>query len=60
MFVGNHLADGEYITFDAAGVPTYHFDNDTFYDSVATEHVTPGDLDCGGQTRAILCCNAAP
>jgi len=59
-FVGNHLADGEYITFDAVGVPTYHFDNDTFFDGVATEHVTPGTLDCGGQMRAILCCNALP
>jgi hypothetical protein len=57
-FNGNHIADGEYITFDAAGVPTYHFDNDTAFDGIDTTHVTPGDLDCGTVMRAILCCNA--
>lgn len=55
-FSGNHLADGEYITFDALGMPTYHFDPDTFFDGTDTSHATPGDLECGGATRAILCC----
>lgn len=58
-FVGNHVADGEYITFDVAGVPTYHFDADTYWDGIATEHTTAG-LQCGGEMRAILCCNARP
>ncbi len=58
-FEGNQAADGEYITFDAAGVPTYHFDADTAYDGIDTTHITPGDLDCGGLTRAILCCHAS-
>lgn len=57
-FTGNHLADGEYITFDAAGVPTYHFDSDTTFDGVDTSHAAPGALDCGGVMRAILCCYA--
>lgn len=60
LFIGNHLADGEYITFDATGVPTYHFDSDTFFDGIDTNHTVPGDLQCGGEMRAILCCNAAP
>lgn len=59
-FNGNHLADGEYITFDAAGVPTYHFDSDTFFDGIDTNRTVPGDLQCGGEMRAILCCHAAP
>lgn len=59
-FNGNHLADGEYITFDAPGVPTYHFDGDTFYDGIDNTHILPGQLECGGQMRAILCCAAAP
>ena len=57
-FNGNHLADGEYITFDTAGTPTYHFDADTYFDGIDTTHVVPGDLDCGGVMRAILCCFA--
>jgi hypothetical protein len=59
-FNGNHLADGEYITFDAAGVPTYHFDSDTFFDGVDTTRAQPGLLQCGFEMRAILCCHAAP
>jgi hypothetical protein len=54
-YATNHIGDGEYITFDVAGVPTYHFDNDTTYDP-AFPRVIPGDLDCGGVTRSILCC----
>jgi hypothetical protein len=59
-FLGNHTADGEHITFDVAGVPTYHFDEDTYWDGIATEHTVAGDLQCGGETRALLCCNARP
>lgn len=58
-YATNHTADGEYVTFDTAGTPTYHFDTDTFYDGIDTTHTVTGDLQCGGVTRAILCCNAA-
>lgn len=58
-FTGNHIADGEYVTFDAAGVPTYHFDPDPTFDPAQPGvFVTPGDVDCGGVMRALLCCNA--
>jgi hypothetical protein len=53
-FNGNHLADGEYVTF-AGGVPFYHLDADTVYDGVSTSHVD-ADLPCGGTTRSIPCC----
>lgn len=55
----NHIADGEYITFDTAGVPTYHLDNDTIFDAVNPGVHTVADLPCGGASRAILCCYAA-
>lgn len=56
-FDGNHLADGEYVSFDVAGVPTYHFDADTVFDPGSPgTHVVVGDLDCGGVTRSVLCC----
>jgi len=58
-FNGNHLADGEYITFDTAGTPTYHFDPDTYFDAIDTTHAVPGDLECGGATRALFCCFAS-
>jgi|JI10StandDraft_1071094.scaffolds.fasta_scaffold314126_2 hypothetical protein len=55
-FAGNHLADGEYVSFDVAGVPTYHLDGDTVFDpSSPGVHVVAG-LDCAGVTRSILCC----
>jgi hypothetical protein len=58
-FSGNHLADGEYVSFDVAGVPTYHFDPDPTFDPAQPGvFVTPGDVDCGGVMRALLCCNA--
>lgn len=59
VYTTNHISDGEYTTFDAAGVPTYHLDNDTFYDGVDTTHTIAGDLQCGGIMRAILCCYPA-
>jgi len=55
----NHISDGEYATFDAVGVPTYHLDNDTFYDGIDGTHTITGDLNCGpvdGLLRAIACC----
>jgi hypothetical protein len=59
-FAGNHVSDGEYVSFDAEGVPTWHLDGDTFYDGIDTTHAIPGDLDCGGATRSIFCCSALP
>jgi len=53
----NHISDGEYFTFDTAGVPTPHYDNDTFFDGVDTSHQQPGQLQCGGVMRSILCCS---
>lgn len=55
-YVTNHISDGEYITFDMVGTPSYHLDNDTFYDGMDTTHTITGDLQCGGMSRAILCC----
>ncbi|MFO0685124.1 MAG: hypothetical protein U0234_23900 [Sandaracinus sp.] len=58
-YATNHISDGEYITFDTAGVPTYHLDNDTIFDPNNPGVHTSADLPCGGATRSILCCNAA-
>lgn len=55
-YITNHISDGEYVTFDMVGIPTYHLDNDTFYDGVDTTHTIIGDLQCGGMMRALLCC----
>lgn len=55
-YTTNHISDGEFVSFDAVGIPTYHLDNDTFYDGVDTSHAQPGQLQCNGETRAILCC----
>lgn len=58
-FTGNHLADGEYVTFEVAGDPIFHLDPDPVFDPGSPNvHTTPGDLECGGVTRALLCCNA--
>jgi hypothetical protein len=58
-YATNHLSDGEYISFDDVGVPTFHLDNDTQYtDKTADGHAGPG-LDCGGVMRSILCCYTA-
>lgn len=55
-YTTNHISDGEYVTFDANVNPTFHLDNDTFYDGVDTTHQIAGDLQCGGTIRAIICC----
>lgn len=57
-YATNHISDGEYITFDATGVPTYHLDNDTIFDAANPGVHTSPDLPCGGTMRSILCCNA--
>lgn len=59
IYTTNHISDGEYVTFDMVGIPTYHLDNDTFFDGVDTTHTIAGDLQCGGETRAIFCCYPA-
>jgi hypothetical protein len=54
----HHIGDGEYITFASAGVPTYHYDNDTVFNPNmpgADNHHT-SDFGCGADMRAILCC----
>jgi hypothetical protein len=56
-FLGNHIADGEYVTF-SGGTPTYHLDYDTTYDGSDTSHTIPSDLECAGVTRSIPCCQA--
>jgi hypothetical protein len=56
VYTTNHISDGEYATFDMVGIPTYHLDNDTFYDGVDITHANPTDLQCGGMIRDILCC----
>jgi hypothetical protein len=56
-YTTNHISDGEYLEMGAGGVPTYFLDGDTFYDGVDTTHTQPGMLECGTQSRAILCCN---
>ena len=53
----NHISDGEYAMFEAVGQIKYHLDNDTKFDSAHPGMYTiPGDLDCGGVTRSIMCC----
>lgn len=59
IYTTNHISDGEFSTFDQVGVPTYHLDNDTFFNGVDTTHTITGDLQCGGEMRAILCCYPA-
>ena len=56
----NHISDGEYVTFDTVGQPNFHLDNDTTYDVMHPGMYTiPGDLDCNGVTRNIMCCYAS-
>lgn len=57
IYQTNHISDGEFVTIGAGGVATYSLDNDTFYDGVDTTHTQPGMLECGTQSRTILCCN---
>ena len=54
-YMTNHISDGEYVTFDTVGTPTFHLDNNTKFDP-ANPHVIVGDLECGGTMRSILCC----
>lgn len=59
IYSTNHIADGEYVTFNA-GVPAYTFDNDTNFNAAApapNPHVQMGLLECGGTMRSILCCH---
>lgn len=55
-YTTNHISDGEFVTFDMVGIPSYHLDNDTFYDGVDTTHTVAGQMQCGSESRAILCC----
>lgn len=57
----NHIADGEYMTFDQVGVPTYFLDNDTQFENLpppAVSSFTQPGLPCGGAMRKVLCCYA--
>lgn len=58
-YTTNHISDGEFVSFDQTGIPTYHLDNDTFFDGVDTSHAQVGQLQCNGEVRAILCCYPA-
>lgn len=55
----NHIGDGEWAEFDAAGNPTYHYDSDTVFDGANPGAHTQADLPCGGVTRSISCCFSA-
>jgi hypothetical protein len=53
----NHISDGEYATFDMVGQIKYHLDNDTIFDGANPGvHTIPGDLECNGATRNVMCC----
>lgn len=53
----NHISDGEYLTFMTLGQPTYKLDNDTIFDGANPGvHTIPGDLDCNGVVRSVMCC----
>ncbi len=56
IYTTNHISDGEFVSFDQVGTPTYHLDNDTFFDGEDPSHAQAGALQCNGETRAILCC----
>jgi hypothetical protein len=59
-YATNHISDGEYFSFDTAGVPTAHLDNDTVFDPANPGvHTIGNDLQCGGTMRSILCCYQA-
>lgn len=53
----NHISDGEYAIISAPSDLTFTLDNDSFFDGVDTTHTIAGDLQCGGELRAIPCCN---
>ncbi len=53
----NHISDGEYVSFDTLGQPTYSLDNDTIFDGLNPGvHTIPGKLECNGVTRSVMCC----
>ncbi len=58
-FTGNHIADGEYVVFGAAGAE-YFLDADTSFDGIPGPSAQPAALDCGGVERSLFCCNALP
>lgn len=55
--LANDVTDGEYVEFPGGNMVSYFLDDDTFYDGVDTTHTQVGLLECGMQTRSILCCN---
>jgi hypothetical protein len=58
-YAGNHLGDGEYLSFDQPGLPTYFLDDDTGWNPGGpdqNDHAQPGLLQCGGTMRSIFCC----
>jgi hypothetical protein len=60
-YATNHAEDGEWVEFQAPGVPSYHFDNDTTPGDIVNgspASVTAGINECGGVPggRAIFCC----
>lgn len=55
----NHASDGEYLVMNAAGTADFFFDNDCTFDvNNPAPYVQPAALQCGGESRAILCCYA--
>jgi hypothetical protein len=55
MYFGNTIAEGEYVSFDTMGVPTYHLDDDTIFDGTTTHTNPSSTLPCTAM-RTILCC----
>ena len=53
----NHISDGEYAEVTLPSDLTFSLDNDSFFDGVDNTHALAGLLQCGGETRAIPCCN---
>jgi hypothetical protein len=57
-YPGDHIAGGEFLTFDQTGVPAFHLDPDATIDFNAP-HPFPPELMCHGALRSILCCHPA-
>jgi len=60
QYVTNHASDGEYGVFGTNGDIAYSLDPDTIYVANPTAQDpshAQADLDCGGMSRAIPCCN---
>ena len=49
-YATNHINDGEYLEFGVGGALTYNMDTDP-------ASFPQGVMDCGGVSRAILCCD---